>query len=67
MRGDDGLDAENQIGFVEQGFHVRSDAAMERVRARLAPVPAAADRPYPEIPYPEAPYPHSRAAGRPAE
>jgi multidrug efflux pump len=41
--------------------------AMERVRARLAPVPAAADRPYPEIPYPEAPYPHSRAAGRPAE
>ena len=41
--------------------------AMERVRSRLAPVPAAADRPYPEIPYPEAPYPHSRAAGRPAE
>jgi multidrug efflux pump len=41
--------------------------AMERVRARLAPVPAAADRPYPEIPNPEAPYPHSGAAGRPAE
>jgi multidrug efflux pump len=31
--------------------------AMERVRARLAPAPAAADRPYPE----------ARAAGRPAE